>query len=74
MPFWKFMTVAEHERIMDQLRDLVGDRASQRDAETRRANALAAELDHWKKYGQLRDPATGRLIPKNAGKTPVGGE
>lgn len=24
----------------------------------------AAELAHWKKHGQLRDPATGRLIPK----------
>lgn len=27
-------------------------------------DALAAQLAHWKKHGQLRDPATGRLIPK----------
>lgn len=25
---------------------------------------LAAELAHWKQHGQLRDPKTGRLIPK----------
>lgn len=24
----------------------------------------AAELAHWRQYGQLRDPKTGRLIPK----------
>lgn len=26
--------------------------------------ALEAELDHWRAHGQLRDPKTGRLIPK----------
>lgn len=25
---------------------------------------LTAELAHWRKHGQLRDPKTGRLIPK----------
>lgn len=27
-------------------------------------NDLRKALAHWKKHGQLRDPATGRLIPK----------
>lgn len=28
-------------------------------------DALAAELAHWRQHGQLRDPKTGRLIPKS---------
>lgn len=27
-------------------------------------NDLRKAIAHWKKHGQLRDPATGRLIPK----------
>lgn len=29
-----------------------------------RLDVVGAELDHWRKHGQLRDPATGRLIPR----------
>jgi len=27
-------------------------------------SAVRIELEHWRAYGQLRDPATGRLVPK----------
>ena len=44
-------------------REVEGLRADVRQAEAAHDKA-AAELAHWKKHGQLRDPATGRLIPK----------
>lgn len=44
------------------------DRAiEQRDAARAEAEANrvdAEELEQWRKYGQMRDPATGRLIPR----------
>lgn len=46
-------------------REVEGLRADVRQAEAAHDKA-AAELAHWKKHGQLRDPATGRLIPKAA--------
>jgi hypothetical protein len=35
-----------------------------RDAYKLQLDSALTELDHWKQHGQLRDPATGRLIPK----------
>lgn len=53
----RLVSLRKHERAMELV-------CYQRDKETTRANKLAAELSHWKKHGQLRDPKTGRLIPK----------
>ena len=36
----------------------------QRDAARAEAEANKAELARWRQYGQMRDPATGRLIPR----------
>ena len=35
-----------------------------RDAIRARLDVVGAELDHWRANGQLRDPKTGRLIPR----------
>lgn len=53
----------------NQTRAACTDRDRYRDlhaASEQRRNEIGAELDHWRKHGQLRDPATGRLIPKEA--------
>ncbi|MEG8223856.1 hypothetical protein OSJ57_25140 [Sphingomonas sp. HH69] len=43
--------------------EVEGLRADVRQAEAAH-DKVSSELAHWKKHGQLRDPATGRLIPK----------
>lgn len=78
MSFFGLMTVRAHEAVVEAL-TLQRDRSlirEQNEAETcgrllvaNRAlraerDAALAELAHWKQHGQLRDPATGRLIPK----------
>ena len=42
-----------HQRVAAELAALKVER-----------DKTATEIAHWKKHGQLRDPATGRLIPK----------
>ena len=68
---------AKHDALLearDELRFQKGQVATlsrRKDEETVRAdlaeqrvNSLLDELDNWRANGQLRDPKTGRLIPK----------
>lgn len=57
----KYQALTHENRHLYRQND--GLRADVRAAEAAYEKA-AAELAHWKKFGQLRDPATGRLIPK----------
>lgn len=50
----------ENARLLAELATL----KAERDILDEACNKAAIELAHWKKHGQLRDPATGRLIPK----------
>lgn len=45
-----------HRRVAEQLA------AARAEAEANRVDA--EELEQWRKFGQMRDPATGRLIPR----------
>lgn len=51
---------AERDGLLNE-RDILSEACNE--AATTRDKA-AFELAFWKKHGQLRDPATGRLIPK----------
>ena len=65
---------AQHDCVVNNLRDDVRAlsrlaasykedlTAARAEAEANKADA--EELEQWRKYGQMRDPATGRLIPR----------
>lgn len=61
-----FITKRKHDAIVAHMHKCARELTAERDAETKRANELAAELAHWKANAQMRDPKTGRLIPKEA--------
>lgn len=72
--WWKkepTISLAEHERVVGELRKLNDQRASiirryqNQDTSLRSEIAeLQSALGHWERYGQLRDPATGRLVSR----------
>jgi len=65
---------ASHTKLQESFASLEADMARRRAAFLEvngRYNGLQSRLDdalerlaHWERHGQLRDPATGRLIPK----------
>ena len=66
-----FIRKSTHEAVVTTLKASIAIRDGKAvvDAETigrlQRENArLLGELANWQKHGQLRDPATGRLIPR----------
>ncbi|WP_394440140.1 hypothetical protein ACGGKE_03710 [Sphingobium naphthae] len=66
-----FVTKKRFDQMMASGNDLIAQREKQaaRDAETigrlqRENTQLLAQLANWRANGQLRDPKTGRLIPK----------
>lgn len=60
-------TLEAKARLEDKLTAALTEIKQERETAERfleRNVALQAELHHWRAHGQLRDPKTGRLIPK----------
>lgn len=62
------ITIGRLQREKAKLLNDITMATASRDAVRERLNVVGAELDHWRKHGQLRDPKTGRLIPRVDGK------